>query len=288
VKYFSLIRIHHWIKNAYVFAPLFFGGGMKDISKISSVFFAFIFFGCISSAVYIFNDWKDLEADKQHPKKRKRPLANGDIPLSIAWLIMIVFAAISLLGSFFWSVKLGLVILAYALMNLAYSLFLKRIAILDVTIIALGFLLRVWAGGITSDIVLSHWLIIMIFLLSMFLALAKRRDDLIEIKENHQSTQIRQSQAGYNFEFINIVLSIMTAVLLVGYLMYITSPEVIERLDTPYAYFSFLFVLLGMLRYLQLIYVEKNSGNPTATFWKDRFIQINVLLWLAFFAFMLY
>jgi len=261
---------------------------MKDISKISSVLFAFIFFGFISSAVYIFNDWKDLEADKQHPKKQQRPLANGDIPLTTALLIMIVFATVAFSGSFFWGMKLGLIILAYALMNVAYSLFLKRIAILDVTIIALGFLLRVWAGGIASDIVLSHWLIIMIFLLSMFLALAKRRDDLIEIKENHQSSQIRQSQAGYNFEFINIVLSIMTAILLVGYLMYITSPEVIQRLGTPYAYFSFLFVLLGMLRYLQLIYVEKKSGNPTETFWKDRFIQITVSCWIAFFAFMLY
>ena len=174
----------------------------------------------------------------------------------------------------------------FAFLNILYSLKLKNYALIDVTIISIGFNLRVFAGGLATDIVISKWLIIMVFLLSLFQALSKRMDDLYLIIKD-PNNQVRRSIHGYNIEFLQIVLSMPTGVLLVCYIMYIISPEIISRLG-EYSFATTIFVLLGLLRYLQLTFVKKISGSPVKILTNDRFIQLSILFWLFSFAFLIY
>jgi 4-hydroxybenzoate polyprenyltransferase len=181
---------------------------------------------------------------------------------------------------FFW------VLLVYFSMNLLYTFWLKKVSLIDIIVISAGFILRVAAGGILTGIVVSHWLFVMTFLLSLFLALAKRRDDLIILRDTGQ--QMRKSLHGYNLEFISSALSILSAVLIVSYIDYVTSAEVMARFYGKHAYVSLVFVVTGLLRYLQITLVESKSGSPTRLLLNDRFLQVTITLWMAYFAGIIY
>ena len=171
-------------------------------------------------------------------------------------------------------------------MNIAYCIRLKRVALIDVFIIAIGFVLRIWVGGIATGIGISQWIVLMTFLLALFLAFAKRRDDVVMYEES--GVKVRCNINRYNLQFMNQAITIVSAVTMVCYIMYTVSPEVQERMQTSYLYVTSIFVLIGLLRYMQLTLVYVKSGSPTKILLYDRFIQLSILGWLLTFFVLIY
>lgn len=280
MKYIRLIRPSHWIKNMFVFMPLFFGHQLLNIPLLLNAMVMCVSFSFIASAVYCLNDIIDVEADRRHPVKCKRPIASGDVSVPTAYLMMLILIAMSISVLFLSSVGVvsGIcVIVTYLLMEIAYCLKLKRYAIIDVCILSLGFVLRIIAGGVVTDIVISHWLVMMTFLLTLFLGIAKRRDDVLKM----MSTGIapRHNTKRYNLTFVNNAITITASVMLVCYIMYTVSPEVTENFHTRYLYLTSIFVLIGLLRYMQLAVVDEKTGDPTKILLHDRFTQLVVAAW---------
>ena len=290
MHYIRLLRPLQWLKNTFVFAPIFFSNHLLEMDYFIPALIILMSFCLISSSIYCFNDLKDAEADRQHPKKCHRPIASGKVSVKGGYAMMIVcfvgaFALLPLAKSIN-TPYLYIIIGGYWLMNVAYCLRLKQIAILDVSIIAIGFVMRVLIGGLATEIWVSHWLVLMTFLVTFFLALSKRNDDF----RIYEQTGIkpRVSITGYNKTFINEATAIVGAVTLVCYIMYTMSPEVIERMRTRYVYLTTGWVLAGLLRYLQNMIVFGLSGSPTKSLVKDHFIQICILGWLASFFVIIY
>jgi 4-hydroxybenzoate polyprenyltransferase len=286
----KLLRLEQWIKNLFIFLPIFFNGQLLNISALLPCIIAFIAFSFAASSIYCFNDICDVEADKLHHEKCKRPIAFGIISKKNAYAIMAICFLLSMLILFFFgggvrNVLIALIVFYYA-MNLAYCVLLKQYAIVDVIVISIGFVLRIWIGGIASDTWLSEWIIIMTFLLALFLAFAKRRDDVIW----YQNAGIfpRKNIKHYNLEFMNQIMTFIAAITVVAYIMYSLSPDVIERFHTRYIYFTAVFVLIGIIRYLQLTIVDLKSGNPTKILLRDRFMQCCIAGWVGLFLIIIY
>ncbi len=282
----ALLRPSHWIKNLILFAPPLFALRFTDLRALLSCLEAFCCFCCAASAVYALNDVLDLEEDRRHPTKRTRPLAAGLLPTRSAIVLASMLAGAALLASAAISLTLLAVVAGYLSLNLAYSLRLKHIVLVDILVVSSGFLLRILAGSLVTSIPLSMWILIMTFLLSLFLALAKRRDDVLLSAAQGYST--RKVVDGYNLEFVNAGLVVLASVLIVAYIMYTASPAVITRTGTDKLYSTALFVVLGILRYLQLTFVQRRSGNPTRLLWTDRPLQAILLGWLVLFVFLIY
>ena len=280
------MRPHHYIKNLLVCMPLFFAGQITSIGLLSSCLLAVLSFCFGSSAIYAFNDLRDIEDDRKHPRKKTRPIASGKVSKSSAYILIVVllFASMALMS--FVSSSGFKILITYLLLNFSYCLHFKNIAILDVCIVALGFVLRVLAGGAVAEIELSVWIIVMTFLLALFLALAKRRDDMIIFKSTGQ--KLRKALDGYSLPFLDTAIAIMGSVVIVAYMNYVTSPEVLARLNQYALYLTALLVVIGVLRYLQNIYVRKDSGSPTKIFLKDRYIQATLIAWVATFTWAIY
>ncbi|RAJ06738.1 4-hydroxybenzoate polyprenyltransferase [Chitinophaga skermanii] len=286
MQYLKLLRPTHWAKNLFLFIPLFFAGEITHIDKIVSLIQAFISFSLIASSIYIINDYRDIEADKLHPKKSKRPLASGAVSKPAALVIFGICIALGFGIALLLKTKFAFVLGLYFVMNLAYSYGLKNISILDIIILSIGFVLRVKAGGIVAVITISEWLMLMVFLLSLFMAIAKRRDDVLIKLESGKD--MRKAVKGYNLDFMNVSLAIAAAVIIVAYIMYTMAPETNGRFGTWRLYYTSIFVIAGLLRYLQITYVENNTGSPTNILYKDRFIQITILLWILSFYVIIY
>ncbi|HWY10167.1 MAG TPA: decaprenyl-phosphate phosphoribosyltransferase [Bacteroidia bacterium] len=286
MKYLQLIRVQQWLKNFFIFAPLFFSGHLFDVDKLIQCALAFLAFSLNASSIYIINDYKDIEKDRLHHVKKLRPLAAGTVTKATALSLFCFLAIVSFALAYYIHLNFAIVIGVYFVMNLLYSFGLKKISLVDIFIISIGFVLRVTAGGVVAGIEISHWLYIMTFLIALFIAFAKRRDDVL--LEMETGEKMRKSISGYNIEFISSALSILCGILVVSYLLYITSPEITLRFQNKHAYISTVFVIMGILRYLQITLVEGNSGSPTKLFIKDRFLQIAVILWMLFFAAIIY
>lgn len=284
--YINLLRAKDWAKNLFLFIPVFFSGLIFNKETYPLLLLGFLAFCCIASSIYIINDYRDIEDDKKHPVKSKRPLASGAVSRTAA---VIICALLILLGfgiAFFIEMKFVFVLGIYFLLNLGYSFGLKNIPILDIGIVAAGFVLRVKAGAVIADIGISEWLNIMVFLLALFMAIGKRRDDVL--LKLSSGTDMRRAIKGYNLEYLNVVLALVCAVIVVAYFMYTMSPEVERRMGTYRLYYTCLFVLAGILRYLQIIFVQVASGSPTKILYRDRFIQFTLLLWIASFYLIIY
>lgn len=284
--YIKLIRPKDWVKNLFLFIPVFFAGQFFNVEILLNLFAGFICFSLVASSIYIINDYRDIEDDKIHPIKKMRPLASGTVTKFSALFVAAVFLIIGFSAAWFVRDKFMFVLGIYFVLNLCYSFGLKNIPILDIIIIAIGFVLRIKAGSIIAKIPLSEWLIIMVFLLALFMAIAKRRDDVL--LKLSSGTDMRKAVKGYNLDFINTALSLNCAVIIIAYFMYATSPETVNRLQTYRLYYTCLFVLAGILRYLQIIYVQADSQSPTKILYKDRFIQVTILLWIISFYLILY
>lgn len=287
----KLIRPHQWIKNVFVLIPMFFGGSLLDPEDIRASVLTFFAYCFIASSVYCFNDINDVEADRRHPVKCKRPLASGAIKIGTAWTLMalmlvIAAAFVVMLGDQEHILKVGGILLFYYIMNICYCAKLKQYAIVDVCIVAFGFVLRVLAGGFATDITPSKWLVLMTFLLTLFLSFAKRRDDVLRMNETGEPP--RKNTIRYNLTFINQAITVTSSVTLVCYIMYTVSPEVVARFDSDMLYLTSVFVLLGLLRYMQITVVDKKSGDPTKMVLHDRFTQLVVLVWALTFLVLIY
>lgn len=283
----KILRPHQWVKNTFIFIPLFFGGSLFDMADWTSSLVAFVAFSFAASAIYSINDIVDVEADKKHPKKCKRPIAAGLVSKRQASLLAIILAIAALALPFLlnnW--MLSVVIALYLAMNLCYCIRLKHYAIIDVCIVALGFVMRIVAGGVATDIVLSRWIVMMTFLLTLFLSFAKRRDDVLIMNETGMAP--RKNTSRYNLTFINQAITITGGVMLVCYIMYTVSPEVIEHFNSPNLYMTSFFVILGLLRYIQLTVVDERSGEPTRLVLSDRLIQLIIAGWIISFAIIIY
>jgi 4-hydroxybenzoate polyprenyltransferase len=288
-----LLRPEHWTKNLFVFLPAFLGGQLLDVPVLLSCAVAFAAFSLSASSVYCFNDIYDVEADKSHPEKRKRPLAAGVISRKTAYAAMTACFLLSMLTIFLFGGNLKYAVMAfilsYYILNIAYCVKLKRYAIIDVVIVAIGFVLRVWVGGLHLAVKPSEWTVIMTFLLALFLAFAKRRDDVIL----YQNTGVahRENTVRYNPEFMNQIITVIAAITIVAYIMCTLSPEVIERFNSRngrYIYFTSVFVLMGIIRYLQVTIVDLKSGSPTKILLRDRFIQCCIIGWIGLFIIIVY
>lgn len=290
----KIIRPHQWVKNFFIFLPMFFYGKFLDYSCWISSLFAFASFSLIASSIYCLNDIMDVESDRRHPTKKERPIASGSISMRAGIIIMsfciICACAILYIACYrdiFYDGKTVVAFCSlYFILNIAYSLKLKQIAIVDVFIIATGFVLRIFTGGGAAGIPISHWIVLLTFLLALFLALSKRRDDVLLYDSTGEKA--RTNIIRYNVSFLNQAISIVASITMVCYIMYTVSEEVVLRTGTPYLYTTSIFVLAGIIRYLQITVVDAKSGNPTKILLKDCFIQICILCWILLFVYILY
>jgi 4-hydroxybenzoate polyprenyltransferase len=282
----KLIRPHQYIKNLFIFAPLFFVGQIANVELFLNLVVTFIAFSISASAIYILNDFQDIEEDRQHPEKKYRPLASGAISKKTAIVLMNTFfiVGISLMATL--SLQALVILCLYIALNFGYSFYFKRIAILDVTIISIGFVLRLFVGSAVIEIPLSMWIVIMTFLLSLFLALAKRRDDVLLFINTGK--KMRKAIGGYNLQFIDGAMMIMASVVIVSYILYTTSIDAFQSAQSEYLYLTALFVILGIMRYLQIAFIESDSGSPTKIIFNDKFIQVTILAWILSFVWIIY
>lgn len=286
-----LLRPQQWVKNGFVFLPLFFNGQLFDADALLSTFMAFVAFCFAAAGIYCMNDIVDAEADRRHPKKCRRPIASGAISTALGWALAAICLATSFVSAFFvgdsWT-NVAIVIGIYFVMNIAYCLRLKQIAIVDVFIISIGFVLRIFVGGFATGIFISHWIVLMTFLLALFLALAKRRDDVAIYEQT--GVLPRKNVAAYNLDFMNQAIGIVAAITMVCYIMYTVSPDVVARFEGggKYLYLTSIFVLAGIIRYLQITIVNLSSGSPTKVLIHNRFLQICLACWIVSFLIIIY
>lgn len=265
-----LLRPEHWIKNFLVLAPPFFGGALFTSSDMFfKMFLAFIAFSLASSTAYIVNDISDVEADRLHPKKKLRPLASGRINTPAASILAIVTLGLSSAASFEIGINFLIITVVYLVISLSYSFYLQKIEIIDVFCIAIGFVLRIEAGGIASAIEVSNWLLLTTFLLSLLLAFGKRRHELIMHNESENS--FREVLSRYNEKFLDTTLSIFATTAIVTYAIYTVEIEPKLLITVPFA-------IYGVLRYMYLVQTD-TRGDPTESLLKDRALFLCVLVW---------
>ncbi len=283
---FNLFRVKEYSKNFFIFLPLFFGVKLTDIHLVTKSLFVFLLFSLLTSSVYLLNDILDLENDKKHPYKKNRPLASGQISKLFASILFASLAIFSLSIAFWWRLPIGLWMSLYFVINLFYTFVLKQIPILDIFLIASGFVIRLFLGTAATGMYLSHWIILMTFLLALFLGLAKRRVDLVLVLGGGEN--LRSSIKGYTLEFVNGAMILMAAVTLVCYIMYTVDDTIIAKYHSRSLFPSVVFVLFGILRWLQITFVENARGTPTEVLLGDRLIQLTLLLWISYFGILIY
>ncbi len=279
-----LIRPKHWAKNVFVFFPVLFSGAIGNYFSFD-IILVFLGYCVAASAIYVINDWVDVEKDRLHPEKKNRPIASGKISKSAA-LILFFLLCSALIGiGFLIEFKAFIYVLLYFVLNLAYSFYLKNFSILDVSCISLGFVFRVLAGGAQADLAVTNWMVILVFLLTISLAFAKRRDDF-EVGIDH--TLLRKSNLGYSLAFLDIAKSISFSITLVAYILYSIDPVTTKKIGSENLYLTSFFVFLGVMRYIQISVVDKNAGSPVKVLYKDKFIQLTLIGWALLLGYLLY
>jgi len=280
------LRPEQWTKNLLVFAGVMFGGHLLDGTALVHAVGAFVAFCALSSTVYIFNDLADREADTQHPLKCMRPIAAGDLSPTVAIAAGVVLAGAALTGATVMSPQLGLVAAVYLALLLLYSAALKHLVIVDVLVIAGGFVLRAVAGAVAIDVPISHWLLICTTLLALFLALSKRRHELTLL--GNGAIGHRRILEEYSPYLLDQMIAVVTASTLVAYTLYTTDAATTSRLGTSRLGLTIPFVLYGIFRYLYLIHQKRGGGNPSTMLVTDRPLLACVALWALSVAVILY
>ncbi len=281
----QLIRLEHWVKNLFVFLPAFFAARLIEWSTLQNAFWVFAAFSAVSSGVYVLNDWIDAPQDRNHPDKQNRPIARGAIRRREAFLLLATTSVAGFVLAALLNPTVLLICSLYVGVNALYTFSLKHIAIVDISLIGVGFLLRVLAGGAATGVEVSHWLIVMTFLLALILGLAKRRGEYIVAMRGHS---FRRALEGYNLPFLDAAMVVCSTVTIVAYLMYCFSPEVTERIGSDRIYYTAAFVIMGILRYLQLTLVFGRTESPTRALLRDAFLQWTLLGWIGAFVWLLY
>ena len=273
------LRPHQWTKNLVVLAALAFSKHLfDDADAVMRAGVAFVVFCALSGAVYVVNDLADLERDRLHPVKRARPIASGALPVPAARAAAAALFGLGLVAA--WALGPGffLCALAYLALNLAYSFGLKNVVILDVLAIAIGFVLRAVAGAVAIQVAFSEWLIVCTLLLALFLALAKRRHELVTLED---AAGHRSSLAEYSPYLLDQMIAVVTASCLTAYAFYTLAPETVEKYRTDRLAFTIPFVIYGIFRYLYLVHRKEQGGSPSDVLLADRPLLVAVALWAA-------
>ncbi len=271
------LRPRQWIKNAFVFPALLFSQHLLDVAFVLRSALAALCFCLLSSAVYLFNDVLDRERDRVHPIKSKRPIAAGRVSVNLALVVSVGLALASLTAGFAIEMHFGWTALVYLLMNAAYSVRLKHVVLLDVLIVAAGFLLRALGGALAIGVFISTWFILCTFMLALFLSLIKRRQELVALEGD--AHQHRAILAEYSLPFLDQIISVMTASTLVCYALYAMGVGDQTGMGSRMQW-TIPFVLYGILRYIYVVYHQGKGENPTHVVWRDRPLQICGLLWI--------
>jgi len=278
VLVFLSMRPRQWTKNFIVFTPLIFSQHLLEVNFLIKAFVAFTIFCLVSGCIYILNDIVDLEQDKKHPLKSLRPLASGKLSVSFAIKALLLCGIITAIGSILLCTRdFTFVVLLYVALQIIYSWYLKHVVILDVFCIAAGFLLRVIAGAEALQVSFSTWLFICTILLSLFLALSKRRHELMLLEEN--AVHHRKILFEYSPYLLDQMISIVTTATVIAYILYTISPETIEKFGTDNLKYTTPFVLYGVFRYLYLIHQKNEGGSPEKVLLNDRPLLYAVLLY---------
>ncbi len=280
LAYLRLLRPYQWVKNGFVVAPLFFSLRLDQPPAIAASLTALLLFILVSSAIYVFNDIRDVEADRAHTIKRKRPLPAGDVPVAGAWTVLVLLIVGALLvgglGGFSRGVLIALAV--YVVVNLAYSLGLKQVPLLELFMVASGFIIRVVAGTLAVGVAPTQWVVIMTGLLALLLIVGKRRSDLhgqSDVQAHH--TALRH----YSVGSLDMMLSILASGTIIAYLLFCLSEHALEHFGTEYIYVSAAFVVFGVLRYIQLVHDGTGTDDPSSLAFRDRLLGLSILGWLA-------
>jgi 4-hydroxybenzoate polyprenyltransferase len=272
------LRPHQWTKNLVVLVALAFSKHLFDGDAVARAAAAFVAFCALSGAVYLVNDLVDRERDALHPAKRRRPIASGALPVGAARVAAALLLAAGLLASLVLGAGFLLCALGYVALNLAYSLGLKNVVILDVLAIALGFVLRAVAGALAIQVVFSDWLLVCTILLALFLALAKRRHEMVTLPD---AASHRAILAEYSPYLLDQMIAVVTASCLTAYAFYTLAPETVAKYRTDRLALTIPFVIYGIFRYLYLVHRKDQGGSPSDVLLADRPLLLAVFLWAA-------
>ncbi len=272
------MRPKQWVKNGFVFAALIFSKNIFVPGMALRVFMAFVLFCLVSGSMYILNDIFDLRRDRLHPTKKERPIASGRMEIQTALSFAILFTVVAVISGYIVSFSLGAILTLYLLINLAYSTILKEVVLLDVFSIAAGFVLRVLSGAFVIQVFISSWLIVCTILLSLFLAFSKRRQEIVVLEE--YATDHRKILSEYSTNFLDQMISVVTASTVVSYALYAMSEETIAKFHTEKLIYTVPFVLYGIFRYLYLVHQKGGGGDPTVHLFTDLPLILNIILWI--------
>lgn len=272
------LRPGQWTKNLLVFAPLLFAVKLFDVLAVTRAAGGFAVFCALSSVVYLINDVMDREGDRQHPRKRTRPIAAGDISVRTALLAATVLGLVALGGAALMGWRFAAVAASYVALQTLYSVVLKHIVIIDALTLAIGFVLRAIAGAVVIDVVISHWLFVCTILLALFIALAKRRHELVLLADGAASH--RPILDEYSAYLLDQMIAVVTASTLIAYIFYTISPETEQKFGTSWLGLTIPFPLYGIFRYLYLVHRREGGGSPSDLLLNDRPLLACVTLWV--------
>ncbi len=282
----ALVRADQYFKNLLVFAPLFFAGEIARPALFDGTLTAFAGFCAVASAVYIINDCLDMPHDINHPVKRNRPIAAGQVSKSMALAVMALMAVSGFILTGLTGKTALLFLACYFIVNVAYSCGLKNLPVADVLMVALGFVLRLFTGSAASGIRLSFWIVVMTFLLALFIAVSKRRDDIITFLQT--GNKPRKAIEAYSLEVIDAGMVVLSVSIMAAYAAYTVCPGASARTASPNLYLTGFFVAAGIMRYMQLIYLVKKRGSPASLLMRDPFMQATLAGWMLTFSLILY
>lgn len=289
VLFLKSMRFYQWVKNTFIFAPVIFSLHLPNFDILGNIkrsTVAFLLFSLVTGAIYIFNDCFDRKKDKCHPVKCKRPIASGELKLPAAVTGASILLIGALIAIFQFNRAFFVIAVVYILMNISYSYLLKKIVILDVMVIAVGFVLRVQIGGEINNIELSVWILIITFILAIFLGLVKRRQELVKINnmtEGGGDPSTRKTLKQYNIALLDQLISITTATTLISYIIYVINPDIQQKFHTKQLYLTVPFVVFGIFRYLYLTYGEGKGESPSEIIFSDFPFFLNGILWVGVF-----
>jgi len=278
------LRPKQWLKNLFVFAPLLFGKAFLDPHKVNLALIAFGLFSAMASSVYILNDILDVERDRLHPSKKDRPIASGRLPIPLAAVLGILLGAGALTLAFIHMPALATILAIYASVNIAYSLGLKHVVILDIFAIAVGFVLRVFGGAVAIEVEASRWLLTCTIFISLFLAACKRRGEITLVGDSNATRAVLRS---YSIGYVDQIINLSAAGTVMTYALYTLDPVTIAKLHTHDLIFTLPFVIYGVLRYMHIVQHKGQGGSPTEALLKDRMILVTVVGYVAVVAWLL-
>jgi len=271
------LRVYQWSKNLLIFAALIFAKEVSHIDRVGISVLAFFAFSMAASATYLFNDLMDIEKDRQHPKKRNRPIASGALSVPAAWALLLGLFAASLALSWYIRPAFAGATVFYIVLTLSYTLILKELIIIDVLALAMGFVVRALAGALALNVGFSNWLVVCTLFLALFLGLSKRRSEIMLLEEGASSH--RAVLYHYTIGYLDQLILIVASGAIITYTIYTCSPEVVQRLGTDKLYITLPFVVYGLFRYMFLVHQKTGGGDPSSTLLQDWPLGLTVVLW---------